>query len=744
MGVFSEQFLSGRTPPKGLALHSRGLQDWYDEQLYYCIEGRTINGLTLTGDHLWFMNFTPIELFYTNPLTLDPNDLIQEWNYPRYSQEDDYIFKQIREAEQERMATILFTARGYGKTFLVVSIGLKIYYLEVGSHGIISAAIDDHARPTFEKTKKVMNKLEENHPILSLKRIKDNDDIIQAGEIRIIEGVKKPLITSQLEKIVYGNSAGKSKGRRVRFQHWEEMGDWSCSATLSDCIASSKGTWGLSNARVFYTGTGGTIKSDQAAEVFFDPLAFGIYPVKPYELRKIMHLVPEYYVEPATGEEQLQGIFMPALVKRKDFYENERRDADGNLVFVAGESDMEGALAEIQKERKLMESKPDLLSKTIQEYPLTAAECFSQGGAGVFDRARLGLQKLRLTSGKIVLPEWMAGEDKKPTAPVQGRLEWVKARGTDKVIGVEFIPDPLGKFFVAEPPPMDARGRTIPMEHAYIGGLDSIDQGLDDSQSTQGSKLALVIKKRQQGPGVVSNFFCCYYLNRPDDPDDAYEDVLMCLWWYGCRVNLEYTKIGIKNYFRAKGEYWRFVQRPKIALDTADETKEQSLIGTQMTDKMLAYGISRLKAHLKSYLHLMFFRQMVQQFYDYTFAQKTKYDLVVAAMLAEIADEDMMDLIPRRAAQQVEAVQLPRYYEDANGDMQYGVPEGPGLGELTAGFYHQPAVSHYDEYGNEVMQRRHELSDIDDYEFDTQYLERSASRQIMGEEYQSHHQEALL
>jgi hypothetical protein len=723
MGVFSEQFLSGRTPPKGLPLHSRALQDWYDEQLYYCFEGRTINGLTLTGDHLWFLNFTPIELFYTNPLTNNPNDLIQEWGCPRYSQEDDYIFKQIHEAEQEQMGTILFTARGYGKTFLVVSIGLKVYYLEVGSHSLITAAIDDHARPTFEKTKKVMNKLEENHPILSLKRIKDNDDIIQAGELRKIEGVDKPLITSQFEKIVYGNSAGKSKGRRVRFQQWEEMGDWSCSAKLTDCIASSMGTWELSNARVFYTGTGGTVKSDQAAEIFFNPGAFNIYAVKPYEQRRIMHLVPEYG-ESDRPEGSEQGIFLPALVKRKDFYEFDRFDEKGNLQFIAGESDMEGALQEIQAKRKAMESQPAFLSKVIQEYPLTPAECFSQGGAGVFDRARLGIQKLRLTTGQIQLPEWIQGESEKPTKPRRGKLEWVKHRETNKVIGVEFIEDESGHFLVAEPPPMDKQGRVIPMENAYIGGLDSIDQGLEDSTSMLGSKLALAIKKRQQGVGTLSNFFCCIYLNRPDDVDDAYDDVLKCLWWYGCRVNLEYTRIGIKNYFRSKGQFWRLVERPKIAIDSTDPDQQQSLVGTQMTEKMLAYGISRIKAHLRENMHMMFFREAIQQFYDYTLGQKTKFDLVPAFMLAEIADEDMMEMIPTKV-REPEHIELPCFYEDEFGNMQYGVrpTDLPEHREMFGTFAPPPAVSHYDEKGREVMQRRHTVADgHDDYEFNVTYM----------------------
>lgn len=678
----------GRTPPKGLALHSRSLQDWYDEQLYYCWEGRTIQldggrSYHMTGDHYWYNNFTPIQTFYADKL--DPNRTIVDFTFPLWSQEDDWVMKQFHEAyKADKMGSMLFTARGYGKTYMVVSIGLKYYYLEVGSHCLLSAAIDDHARPTFEKTEKVMGQLEKNHPLLALKRLNTNEDIIQAGQKQLTAGVWTDEVTSQMEKIVWGNSPGKAKGRRLAVHHWEEVGDHSCPAKLSDCYTASKGSWqvgGVKTCRTFYTGTGGTIKSDQASEMFFNPLAYNIYPVELYQGRKLSMLIDGYRDE--RTEKGKHAIFLTAISKRGKYWEEDRIDPEtGAVLFEAGESDEEGALEDVLLEREAAKEQPDVYNKLVQEFPLTMDEMFRQGGNGEFDRDALGIQKQKLNAGKLHMPGF---PDKKK--PDRGRLEWVFKNG--RKVGVEWQPgmiDGKHEVYIVEHPPMDEKGQLIPMKDAYIAGIDSIDQGVKDSVSgaKRGSKFGMLVKKRQAGIQKVSNLYVCLYLERPDDPDDAFDMSLRILWYYSAHTNFEYTKLAIKPYYRNQrpSEYWRFVLRPKIGNASADPHTQGDLIGTLMTDPVLSYGLKRIKQHIRECIGNILFPQLVQQLIDYTLAEKTKYDLVVAMIMCEIADEDMADRVPT-VVKPPQHIDMPVYYEDENGHMQYGVPEGLPVERLT-------------------------------------------------------------
>jgi hypothetical protein len=109
-------------------------------------------------------------------------------DFPLWSQEDDYIFKQFEEAEQDGKAIFMFTGRGFGKTYMVVSVAGKIYYLIPRSHSVISGSLDDHASETFSKLKSGMTGLEIVHPTLFYNRLTDNTELIKSGYYEYIDG----------------------------------------------------------------------------------------------------------------------------------------------------------------------------------------------------------------------------------------------------------------------------------------------------------------------------------------------------------------------------------------------------------------------------------------------------------------------------------------------------------------------------------------------------------------------------
>ena len=603
MLAISPKFFEGRKPPEE-ALEAPAMSDFYATHIDRALNGYSYNGQSMTGDHYWYLNFWPIRLNLPDPKG-GPLP-IESLDYPLWSQSDDYVFKQFEEARQAGLMSMLFTGRGFGKTYGVSSINGKGYVLNDLWKGVFSAAVDKHVNNTWDYFQESLTEMEERHPFLRRNRLLNSMTMIKAGTITYPNGMQKIKQAGQVEKILYDKEPGKTRGRRLNFQLFEEAGDWSCPATLKECLLASLGSWRVGKivkVRAFIIGTGGSVKSPQAEELFYNPDTYSIYSVTNYENRKT-------------------GIFMPAMAKLGGFYEK------------TGVPEWEAAEQWLDEERAKLAGDPQAQKRFIQEFPKTPREAFEQSGAAWFNRTLLAQQQTDLIITKIT------------PCSQRGHLMRYDESGSK---GIRFIPDDEGPFYIAEEPPRDPEtGRAVSMRNAYIAGLDSIDQSKIDSASPEGSKLACIVKKRQ-GPITQSgNMYVAAYVDRPDGPVEiAYDNVLKLLEWYDCQVNLEYSKISIVPFFRAKGAYDRFIKRPKNFLsDREKENFSTLLIGTPMNDWTKNYGIQKVRSYVEQCAYLIRFPDLIEQLLNYQPERQTEFDWVVAMMLCEIADEDMADLLP--------------------------------------------------------------------------------------------------
>jgi hypothetical protein len=601
---------------------------WYEEELERCILGYEKDGYRITGDHYWFLNFMKIDI--SNDKTTK-----FESGYPSWIQTDDYVFKQIEEARQSDRDVMFFTGRGSGKTYMVSSIGIKNYVIIPGSVNVVSASDSDAATNTFNRKVLVMlNAFEKTHPTWRHKRLEETKDRIVSGAKVTYSGSEKGSIeevtgyNSSIEKVVY-SEIGKTDGMRIDWQMFEEIGSWSKNPSLKDCRNKSRGTWYVGEIKrgmVFYIGTGGSVLSDQAKDMFYTPEAYNLYVVRNYENRP-------------------HSLFVPAYDKYAGYY-----------------NDPVGAKRSLDKEREKIKEDPNALEKFIQAYPYTAEEVFRKSDNGVFPRGLLANQKSYLKENKTQL----ILEDK---YPVSGNLFWKS--DTDGVrIGVTWMPHPNGKIKILEHPDWET-GKSVRMQDLYIGGLDSIDQDKETSVNDKGSELALMIKKRYNGLGE-GNYYVLTYNERPDRIEDAYENVLKILFYYNARVNLEYSKIAIVPYFKRQkpSQYWRFISRPALMKLNNDKT---NLIGTQMTAAVSSYGITKTDQYIKENVDRIMFDEVLDQLIEYSLEEKTKYDMVAAMMLTEIADEDMSNKIPVGSSKKkVEWVDFGYYIDPVTGYRQKG------------------------------------------------------------------------
>lgn len=605
--------------------------DWYKEQKQRCFEGFSFRGDHFTGDQWWYYNFNPM-LVAKLDKNGSPTDHF-ETMYPYWSQEDDYLFKQIEEARQEGLGVMLMTGRGYGKTYLVLSIGAKGFYLIKEFHGVISASGDDHADETWKKFANSIPAINRCHPTLALDLLADNPKELIAGEKIFENGKWNTIVRSFMEKIVYDKKPGKTKGRRLNYQEFEEIGDWGGAATLKECIAASEGSWKVGKTkkcREFYTGTGGTILSDQAKEVFHNPLAYGIYKVR-------------------THDKRPTAIFIPSYKKFGGFWEK------------TGISDEIGAKAYLEDKRqeKLTDTDPTAYNKFIQEYPFTIDEMFMKRGGNRFDQKFLATQITMLEE----FPEKQQGK--------WATLHWKRKDG--EIIGVEIEYNSNGKVWILEEPKINPEtGR--PWSRLYVGGYDGIDVGQQDTASGIGSQGALSIKKRfARHVEGWNNAYVCHYFDRPKDIDEFFETSFQIMVLYGAITNIEDSKRGIVGYLKGKKGLAYLMKRPRLTLaGLPDVDKESMLIGTTPTTKNFEYGENFTVTYIKEYGPNLQCLPVLRYLRDFTMEERGKFDVPVSIFMAEIADDEFMDKPIEEPPKDFSLEKQIGYYTDQYGKKRWG------------------------------------------------------------------------
>lgn len=619
-----KEIYSGRDVPQA-PLRSMQSFEFWEQQKEYLRNGLHKKGLDITKYHYYFLNFFCNE-------TVDEHG--NKGLLPmQYIQEDDRVFKMIEEAEAEGLAFMLMTARGYGKSAIAASIADYKYTLIPNSEIIISASYDLPATNLFNFAHASLNNKQGmlRHNQLHHKA----STYVESGLKKTIDG--KEVITgyrSRIRKIIYDNNAGATKGYRPDLQLFEEIGNWSGAAKLKDCYAQSRGSFyrmGKRTALVMMTGTGGNMMSGasrDARDMFSNPEAFEIYP--------------------DTLDGYNTGCFVPAYRKIWDF-----------IDFSTGVCDEAKAKLDLEAKREKAKGDPQGYQQQVQEFPFTKEEMFLVKGSNIFNQEKIARQSVKVASDP---------ELKKKVS--RGHLHWKKK--DSKIIGIEWEESSTGPFSIAEHPEKDRDG--VGYKNLYIGGLDSVDQGLEDSIGHDGSCISLMIKKRFLNIQSTSNLYVAHYTERPRRASDGFENVLKLLYYYGARVNLEYSKITIVSYFRERKQYWRFLQRPVIAQSDMNSSKFVTMIGTQMNPKIKQHLQLRIQEYIEENCDQILFPELLDQLRSYTPETQTEYDMVVAMGLCEIADEDLLEVAIRKEDNPKMPMQNFGYYKDpVTGYMKKGV-----------------------------------------------------------------------
>ena len=377
------------------------------------------------------------------------------------------------------------------------------------------------------------------------------------------------------------------------------------------------------------TGTGGSIANRDAEDVFTNPEASNLIEVNEWG--------------------KTTSLFIPSQLKYGGTWER------------YGVPDVAKALKTIAEKRKSMESDPVLYMKELQEFPITLEEVFTIRGTNIFNQDKIAETLTKLSMLK-----------EKPYKV--GKLDYITDR-QGNILGVKFRETPDGKIIIVEMPEI-AEGEDKPYNNLYVSGVDSIDQGKKDSL-VDGSKLAMSVKKRISSNmfSSISNLYVAFYNERSDDVRYDYENVIKIAIFYNAKVNIEYTKINIVSFFRAKGQFWRLLKRPSIAIGSnVSGNKASQLIGTPATHAIIAHQDQKLADYIDDYYYQILYAPVLEQMRDYDANNRTPSDFVIACGLTELADEDMLGKMATVSGSASEEIEEFGFYRDGRGKKKWGTP----------------------------------------------------------------------
>lgn len=92
------------------------------------------------------------------------------------------------------------------------------------------------------------------------------------------------------------------------------------------------------------------------------------------------------------------------------------------------------------------------------------------------------------------------------------------------------------------------------------------------------------------------------------------------------------------------------MSRPEFAMSTKFGRKAQKkLIGVPASEAVIKHGLELLQNFVNDYFYTIEFDEMIDQLINYSYAAKRKFDIIAAASICEIADEELSGVIPKIA-----------------------------------------------------------------------------------------------
>lgn len=559
------------------------------------------------------------------------------------------------------------------------AIAANMYNCRENSITVLAAHQDGYVVKTLDKVWKALSFLNDytDGGFFKLSQVSNTQYLKKASHYKVVDGQKiEKGWMSQIQGIV-ADKPNKIRGDRTDLLIFEEAGSW---PNLKKAFIQGDALVGIQGSKFGIKLAGGTGGDNGAAleglrDIYYDPIGYDILPFR----HNYTH----------GGEESLTGYFIPSFtmvntpecmdnrgytdpVKGKEYYDKQRakkaHDPKGLIIFAA-------------------------------EYCYNAEEAFSLEGDNKFNKVNIADQ---LTKIRVL----------KQCPDIEtGFLEYKFKDGKhveQNIDGFRWIPDSNGKIKILEHPIWllqdeidEETGKPTKvypkdkLRGLYVIGIDGIDigSGQTSEYTKDPSDFCLVVKKRAYG--IEEPKYVAIYKDRPNDIREAYKIAIRMAQYYNAVINIEATRQSIIPWARERKYLNLFMKRPRATLtDAMRNTNKQ--YGTPATAAIIAHQTDLIADYVNDYCYTIWFEEILDELNRYTDENKRKFDIVASLGMAELADEELSGIVPRRIENQEDSWEDFGYYTDSNGVRRYG--------RIPSSYNHQ--VLFNNDFGQQVYDGR--------------------------------------
>lgn len=630
---------------------------FWKEQYTRCKYGMTSHGYTITGDNYFFLNFYQLPVVDMDKASGEGTNE----SFPVFFASQYMFFHYLQMCRVLHKNAALMKARSIGFSEINASLAARLYTTIKRSRTMITCFKDTYLNGTFSKLDHALTFINTNADGFFKPRLTDKALEKKSGYQVKIDGQFTDFGWRSVVIGINGSKPSNIRGDRVDLLIYDEAGSW---PDLTTAVVQGQElceVQGVPRGIMLFGGTGGDFGPplEGLKKIYYNPRAFKILPFR------------HKWTQDGTTIES--GFFLPYFLQSLN---PEYMDSRG----VCNQIEYKKVL---QEERNNLLAVPEDYLKKCAERCWNAEEAFTLEGQNKFNKMKIAdqLAKIRLHKigprPQVGTIDYTYKSNKHSLENING-FRWLLNSGKVQILEHPVWSDLYKEQIEKQKREAEEQGIDFEapvyteMNDLYVAGIDGIDIGAAQTskETRDPSDFCIVIKRRAFGLNEPQ--YVAMYKDRPQNIREAYKIAMCMCRYYNCRINIEATRVGMITWARENKCLQYFMKRPRATLtDIKHGTTKQ--YGTPATKTIIEQQTDLIADYVEDYGHNIWFEDMLVQLNGYNDENKTKFDIIAALGMVELADQELSGRQPTKVDKEVEEFQDYGYYINDKGYREFGV-----------------------------------------------------------------------
>lgn len=630
---------------------------FWKEQYTRCKYGMTSHGYTITGDNYFFLNFYQLPVVDMGKASGEGTNE----SFPVFFASQYMFFHYLQMCRVLHKNAALMKARSIGFSEINASLAARLYTTIKRSRTMITCFKDTYLNGTFSKLDHALTFINTNADGFFKPRLTDKVLEKKSGYQVKIDGQFTDFGWRSVVIGINGSKPSNIRGDRVDLLIYDEAGSW---PDLTTAVVQGQElceVQGVPRGIMLFGGTGGDFGPplEGLKKIYYNPKAFKILPFR------------HKWTQDGTTIES--GFFLPYFLQSLN---PEYMDSRG----VCNQTEYKKLL---QEERNNLLAVPEEYLKKCAERCWNAEEAFTLEGQNKFNKMKIAdqLAKIRLHKigprPQVGTIDYTYKSNKHSLENIDG-FRWLLNSGKVQILEHPVWSDLYKEQIEKQKREAEEQGIDFEapvyteMSDLYVAGIDGIDIGAAQTskETRDPSDFCIVIKRRAFGLNEPQ--YVAMYKDRPQNIREAYKIAMCMCRYYNCRINIEATRVGMITWARENKCLQYFMKRPRATLtDIKYGTTKQ--YGTPATKTIIEQQTDLIADYVEDYGHNIWFEDMLEQLNGYNDENKTKFDIIAALGMVELADQELSGRQPTKVDKEVEEFQDYGYYINDKGYREFGV-----------------------------------------------------------------------